>query len=71
MFSTALKSAMTFTRPVIISHSQRSGACVAGCGAFVVINEEGWMITAAHILDNYTRFEQQKVQNLAYAAEKG
>jgi hypothetical protein len=50
MFALACTQARKFTRPVIVSHVQTDGKCGAGVGAYVVINEDGWFVTADHIL---------------------
>jgi hypothetical protein len=51
MFRDAHKIASEFTLPVIISRKTVSGECSSAIGAFVVINEDGWIVTAAHILE--------------------
>lgn len=50
MFSNAYQIASRYTNPVVVSTKQVSGKVEAGAGAFVVVNEEGWIMTAAHIL---------------------
>jgi hypothetical protein len=50
MFRRALDVISHFTLPVIISKRLFSGKVEAGCGTFIIINAEGWIITAAHIL---------------------
>ena len=52
MFADACERAARFTRPVIISTRQADGKVTAGCGAFVVLNEDGWIFTAGHIFDS-------------------
>ncbi len=51
MFADACKLASRCTYPVIIArrHYDRTTKC--GWGAFVVLNESGWIATAAHLLD--------------------
>jgi hypothetical protein len=51
MFSKAYKIASGYTHPVLISFRFYDGTVESGLGSFVVINKEGWIITAAHILD--------------------
>jgi hypothetical protein len=51
MFQAALKTARHFTRPVIISQLLYNGKCASAIGAYVVVNKDGWFITAKHILD--------------------
>ena len=51
MFVEAYKRASIFTRPLIISTRTWEGEVESGCGAFVILNKEGWILTVAHILD--------------------
>lgn len=59
MFASALNSVRQFTRPVIISTRRFDGSVECGIGAFVILNDQGWMATAAHIFDA----EGEKVQH--------
>lgn len=49
MFVDAIEKARKFTLPVVISSRRSNGKCSAAIGAFVVINSDGWVVTAAHI----------------------
>lgn len=49
MFASACSLARCFTRPVIISSRFYDGSVSSGCGAFVVVNHEGWIVTVAHL----------------------
>ena len=51
MFSTAVPIAASFTRPVVISSRTTQGVCAATIGTYVVVNREGWILTAGHLLD--------------------
>ena len=51
MFSRAVPIAAGFTRPVVISSRTTQGACAGTIGAYVVVNREGWILTAGHLLD--------------------
>ena len=51
MFSKAVPIAAGFTRPVVISSRTTQGACAGTIGAYVVVNREGWVLTAGHLLD--------------------
>ena len=51
MFSKAVPIAAGFTRPVVISSRTTQGACAGTIGAYVVVNPEGWILTAGHLLD--------------------
>jgi hypothetical protein len=50
MFKDAVALAMNFTLPVVMSYPTVSGDCGTGNGTCVLINAEGWIVTAAHIL---------------------
>lgn len=61
MFAQAYELASSFTHPVVVSTRLLDGTVNCGCGAFVVLNEDGWIITAAHIFKSF--FEYQKQRN--------
>src|SRR5579864_3724239 len=50
MFQTACTKARYFTWPVVISRRTADEQCSAGIGTFVVVNKDGWIVTAAHII---------------------
>lgn len=50
MFSTAYRIASSFTRPVVISTRRADGTVGCGLGAFIVVNKDGRIVTAAHVL---------------------
>lgn len=58
MFQTAVQLAEGYTRPVIISAREVSGRVTCGVGAFVVLNTEGWVLTACHILEVLRKADQ-------------
>lgn len=58
MFANAYKLASCFTRPVISSTRFFDKTVECGCGAFIVINDEGWIITVAHLWNSYSAFQQ-------------
>jgi hypothetical protein len=49
MFASACAKAREFTRPVVISQYLRNGAYLTSVGSFVVVNREGWILSAWHI----------------------
>lgn len=51
MFAEATQKAAQFTRPVVISMYTHAGVCRSSIGSFVILNREGWILTAWHILD--------------------
>jgi hypothetical protein len=66
MFAKAYALARCFTNPVIISMRfyDRSVECTGG--AFVVLNDEGWIITAAHIWESFLAFQKHTRELKAY-----
>ncbi|MCL2032498.1 MAG: serine protease [Methanomassiliicoccaceae archaeon] len=66
MFAYACEKAAKFTRPLIISTRQMDGKVNATCGAFIVINREGWIITAGHMFDSFVKFQndQNKIKEV-------
>lgn len=69
MFANAYSIATQFTRPVIISRRQLDGSVKSGLGAFIVLNSDGWAMTAAHMFDTYMAAEQHKPLVEKYRAE--
>jgi hypothetical protein len=65
MFANACSIARQFTMPIIISHKHASGECKAGIGSFVIINDEGWFVTAYHIIE---QIQKMAILNQEYKA---
>ena len=53
MFSDAYELASGFTNPVITSVRFSDNSIESSLGSFVILNEEGWIITAGHILHSF------------------
>jgi hypothetical protein len=53
MFRTAVTEAMGFTLPIVTTLLTCGGVCRSGIGTFVIINDEGWFVTAAHIMKSF------------------
>jgi len=66
MFSKAYEIASKFTNPVLISYRFFDGTIESGIGSFVILNEEGWIITAAHILDSAFAHQQNAIEIQAF-----
>lgn len=58
MFADAYEKARCFTLPVIISTRFFDGSVECGCGAFVVLNDEGWIITVAHLWQSHFAYKK-------------
>ncbi len=70
VFRAANIIARQFTWPVVISVKHVSGKCSAGMGALVVINNEGWFVTAYHIVDQIEKLMTANGQVQAFIAQR-
>src|SRR5450631_296262 len=50
MFRKANAATRNFTWPIVLSTRNVSGVCSSSIATFVVINDGGWVVTAAHVL---------------------
>jgi hypothetical protein len=57
MFRTALATAYKFTLPVLLSRKTIGGRCEGAVGTCVVINRDGWIVTAAHLLRQWNQLQ--------------
>jgi len=58
MFSTAYKLASEYTNPVITSLRFSDNSVKSSLASFVIINEEGWIITAGHVVHSFAAFQK-------------
>ena len=65
MFAAACEKAAGFTRPLIISTRTADGTVSSGCGAFVVLNKDGWFVTAGHLFDSFVRYQEEQKREKA------
>lgn len=68
MFAKAYALASEFTQPVIISTRLYSGEVKCGVAAFVVLNKEGWIVTAAHVWNAFVARREHLKQIRQYEA---
>ena len=69
MFKEAYKEAVQFTKPVIISTKIFDGEVKCGCGAFILLNKDGWIVTVAHILESFLAFQNHQNEIGSYNIE--
>jgi len=69
MFALALRTACAYTHPVILSTRDVSGEITSGCGTFIVINRDGYILTAAHVLRPYNLAKDHEKERGAYEEE--
>lgn len=66
MFADALDRARVFTQPLIQSVRHFDHETRAGAAACVVLNRDGWIVTAAHVLDAFMAAQQHALEIQAY-----
>jgi len=71
MFSQACEAAMQFTRPVVTSLRFLNGTVQSGPATYVVVNRDGWFITAAHIIEPSSVADQHKQKVNQYRQQVG
>ena len=59
MFQEAIKKAQQYTLPVVVSCRRQDGSTGSSIGAFIVLNEDGWILTAWHIVSLMQEFAQE------------
>jgi S1-C subfamily serine protease len=60
MFVNAIKKARRFTLPIVSSYVNPDGSLGAGVGACIVVNKDGWVLTANHILQGLEDLQRRK-----------
>lgn len=62
MFSKSLKQIMGYTLPVVVSRKSLNGKIECSCGTFIILNDEGWILTAAHMLETIEKYNQDRAE---------
>ena len=57
MFSDAFQKVSSYTRPVVTSIRMHDGTVFSDVATFIVLNEDGWIMTAGHVFDHYTKYQ--------------
>lgn len=66
MFADALKKIINFTFPVVVSKRFQSGKVESGCATFIILNKEGWALTAAHVVQDILIHKQHEKEVAEY-----
>jgi hypothetical protein len=69
MFAKAYQIASNFTQPVLISIVRFDGTVECSVGSFVIVNAEGWIVTAAHIFDTMLAHQRDTLEINQYNQE--
>ena len=70
MFSQALQSIEAYTMPVVITDVLLDKSLRSGCGTFIVLNKDGWILTAAHIVQQLGLRQQHQQLIAQYEARR-
>jgi Trypsin-like peptidase domain len=70
VFSSALQKVDKYTRPVIISKRLASGRVACGCGSFIVLNRDGWILTAGHVVGDLATYQVHQKEISEYKANE-
>jgi hypothetical protein len=70
MFRDACSVAPKFTFPVIVSMRTIGGKCTAGMGPYIVVNDEGWIVTAGHVLKQLADLAQSAQRCQTHSAKE-
>lgn len=70
MFRKANNLARQYTYPIVISWKTFNGVCSSGIGTYVVINKDGWIVTAGHIIEQINLLISAEAQAVAYEAKR-
>ena len=57
MFADACQKAMGYTRPVAVSTRTLDGTLRTDIASFIIVNKDGWAITAGHVFDSFAKFQ--------------
>lgn len=70
MFADAVAQAAEFTRAVLISTRELSGKVETGLGTFILVNADGWILTAAHLFGALVKANSDKADHDAFVAAR-
>lgn len=63
MFADAIETAGGFTRPLVVSTRVADGTVHCSIGAYIMLNAEGWALTAGHTMDVLRAMEMQSADD--------
>lgn len=66
MFAKAYKIASQFTYPVVFSARHLDQSIECAVGTYVILNQEGWVVTVAHLLDEFILAQQHEREILKH-----
>ena len=70
MFRKAYSIASGFTLPVVLSRKTLKGKCSSSIGTYIVVNEDGWIVTAGHILEQIDALSAEHDEAIRIESER-
>lgn len=71
MFTHAIAAATKFTNPYVGLRRRASGEVFSTMGAFVVVNRDGWILTAGHVVDEIVARVQETEAEASTESDPG
>ena len=71
MFQNACKALLQTIMPILVASRSRQGKVGCGIGAGMIVNDEGWFVTAGHILKNIAALDKQVSKYKSSSRHKG
>lgn len=71
MFVEAIEKASAFTFPLIISNQYQDGSVSSSLASFIILNEEGWLLTAAHTIQDTSLHHTHRKEYREYLQGEG
>ncbi len=71
MFQKALKEVVEYTLPVVVSSHRKNGRTESSIATFVVLNDEGWVLTACHVIKGVAKLERSRSYRSKVSEIKG
>lgn len=62
MFTKAYKITSEYTQPLIVAYRFYDGSVESGLGTYIILNDEGWLMTVAHNFNADFAFQQHQVE---------
>jgi hypothetical protein len=69
MFAKAVALSGQYTRPVIISRRSENKEIASGIATYVVLNDAGWAVTAAHVVQGLLEMQKNAQERAKYHAD--
>ena len=66
MFSKAIAVAAEYTRPIVVSKRLKNRQVSSSMGTFIVVNKDGWILTAAHVVEDLILAAKHAKENEEY-----